>query len=98
MKQDNPEKLKASAEGLGITPPPEWFQREPPKPFQVWPENWPAVELFLRCQTQWRLGPYGRVGLDYPAVLAMARLYRAKAIPATMEDLQAIEFTILSEV
>jgi hypothetical protein len=37
------------------------------------------------------------VGLDYPAVLAMARLYRAKAIPGTMEDLQAIEFTILSE-
>jgi hypothetical protein len=41
------------------------------------------------------MGPYGRVGLDYPAVLAMARLYRKKDLPAVIDDLQTIEFAIL---
>lgn len=47
-----------------------------PKHYDVWPENWYAVELFLLMQTQWRLsaGMGGLVwhGLDYaglPAVL-----------------------------
>lgn len=31
----------------------------------VWPENWPAIRLFLDFQTQWRMGPVGPVGLDY---------------------------------
>lgn len=38
----------------------------------VWPENWPVVELFASLQTQWAEGPRGLIGLRYevlPAVL-----------------------------
>lgn len=31
------------------------------------PENWDVVLAFLAVQTQWRVGPGGYVGLDYPA-------------------------------
>lgn len=72
-----------------------------PKPdcFEVWAENWSAVDLFLRCQTQWRWIPDGRRGgLDYQAVLAMASLYQMADLPALMERLQVIEHTILTEL
>jgi hypothetical protein len=31
----------------------------------VWPENWPAVMVFRRMTTQWRVGMGGPTGLDY---------------------------------
>lgn len=31
----------------------------------LWPENWPSIELFNQLSTQWRTGPGGAVGLDY---------------------------------
>ena len=39
--------------------------------FEVLPEAWPVVQLFLRVQTQWRTGPGGFVGLDYQAVFSV---------------------------
>lgn len=36
-----------------------------PPEVSLWPENWPALNLFLDLQTQWRMGPIGPVGLDY---------------------------------
>lgn len=35
------------------------------KPFEVWPENWAAFNLFASLCTQWRVGPAGATGLDY---------------------------------
>lgn len=32
---------------------------------EVWPENWPALQVFCRLQTQWRVGANGATGLDY---------------------------------
>jgi len=75
-----------------LLPPPELDR------FEVWAENWSAVDLFVRCQTQWRFMPDGRrCGLDYQAVLAMASLYQMADLPAVMERLQVIEHTILME-
>ena len=34
-------------------------------PIEVWPENWQAVQLFVRVGTQWRVGAGGASGLDY---------------------------------
>ena len=46
--------------------------------FEVWPENWPVVALFLDCIGQWRVagGFAGMryIGLDYSAVEAVMRL------------------------
>jgi hypothetical protein len=60
-----------------------------PEDYGVWEENWDAVDLFLRCQTQWRTGPGGVIGLDYSALLAVASL----CLPASAE-----KQTILEEV
>lgn len=68
-----------------------------PQTFEVWPENWPAVDLFLLCQTQWRMGPGGIAGLDYGAVLSVARLWGMKRLRETMADVQVIEAAILAE-
>jgi len=40
----------------------------------VWPENWPALELFSVLGTQWRVGMAGATGLDYTAILAVMDL------------------------
>ena len=61
----------------------------------MWPENWPAVELFLRCQTQWRISINGRAGLDYSALLAMGSLYQIDNLSQVVEDVQVIEAEIL---
>ena len=78
------------AEAYGVELPPEDLA---PVDFGVWAENWPAVELFLRCSTQWRsgepssLGPCGVYGLDYAVVLSLARLY----LPAEAQMREILE-------
>jgi hypothetical protein len=54
--------------------------------------------MFLRCQTQWRTGPAGLIGLDYLAIDLVFRLYGADD-PATMlESIQIMEGEILQAV
>ena len=66
--------------------------------FDVWPDNWAPLELFLLCQTQWRTGPGGLVGLDYGAVLAMASLWSVEQVRETMAGVQVIEAAILAQL
>ena len=67
----------------------------PQKHFEVWEENWPAVEMFLRCQTQWRTTMNGLLGLDYGAVAWILRLYEVEDPRALLEDLQVMEAAAL---
>jgi hypothetical protein len=62
---------------------------EEEKHFAVWPENWDTVELFLRCQTQWRTSIGGVTGFDYSSVLALVNMYAYSK--ETFEDLQIME-------
>jgi hypothetical protein len=62
-----------------------------PKEFEVWPEHEDAVLMFLRCQSQWRTGGSGVVGLDYGVVLQMMDLYAVDDRRQTLEDLQVME-------
>ncbi len=55
-------------EGLGFTA--EDFAEDE---VEVWPENWPSVQFFIRISTQWRHGFSGPTGLDYAATLATLR-------------------------
>ena len=57
----------------------------------MWEENWPAVEMFLRCQTQWRTTMKGVLGFDYGAVAWLFRLYAVEDPRALLEDLQVME-------
>ena len=59
--------------------------------FEVWEENWPVLEMFLRCQTQWRTTMAGVLGLDYVAVAWLLKLYEVEDPRALLEDLQVME-------
>tara|TARA_R110002012_G_scaffold198922_1_gene367822 strand:+ start:270 stop:572 length:303 start_codon:yes stop_codon:yes gene_type:complete len=78
--------LKADAKAFGLVLPEVKEEH-----FEVWEENWPAVEMFLRCQTQWRTTMSGVCGLDYTAVQWLFKLYEVKDPPAVLEDLQIME-------
>ncbi len=82
------DELLADAQAAGIELPASVFER---KVFEVWPENWPVVEMFLRVQTQWRTTSGGVIGLDYGVVLEMARLCRSPDPLALLEDLYVME-------
>lgn len=62
-----------------------------PRQYEVWPEHEDAVILFLRCQTQWRVGGLGVVGLDYAVVLQVMDLYAVGDRRQALEDLQVME-------
>lgn len=38
---------------------------------EVWPENWPVIDLFIQLGTQWRVGMCGPTGLVYEAVYGL---------------------------
>ena len=66
--------------------------------FEVWKENWAAVELFLRVQTQWRTSVGGVTGLDYASVISTAKLYSVEDLPSVLEDLQVMEVTAMADL
>lgn len=57
------------------------------------PENWEALQTFLKCATQWRhAGMEGvRTGLDYLSVDAVMRITGVKDPSDTFWRLQLIE-------
>lgn len=42
--------------------------------YDVWPENWPAVQVFSAMQTQWSVSMAGPTGLRYEALPVVMRL------------------------
>jgi hypothetical protein len=77
---------QADAAAFGIALP-----EQPANDFEVLEENWPVVEMFLRCQTQWRTTMSGILGLDYAAVAWLLKLYEVEDPRALLEDLQIME-------
>lgn len=71
------------------------FEPCQPEHFEVEPDAWPALMMFLDCQTQWRTGPGGLIGLDYGAVAWLFRLRSVADESAMLSDLQIIEAEIL---
>jgi hypothetical protein len=63
--------------------------------FEVWEENWQALQVFLQCQTQWRVSMGGLIGLDYAAVAWVLKLYEIDDQRSTLEKLQVIEAAVL---
>lgn len=65
---------------------------------QVWPDNVPAVRVFLAMQTQWAVGMNGRTGLIYAS---LAEVWRRLHVPpaerdAIFADLQLLEVAALN--
>jgi hypothetical protein len=51
--------------------------------------------MFLRCQTQWRVGISGIIGFDYTSVIEMIKLYNIDNHTAMLESLQIMEAAAL---
>ena len=51
--------------------------------------------MFLRCQTQWRVGISGIIGLDYTSVIEMIKLYLVEDTVAMLVNLQIMEAAAL---
>jgi hypothetical protein len=66
--------------------------------FEVWEENWPAMVMFLRCQTQWRTTMSGVLGLDYAAVAWLFMMYEVEDQRALLEDLQVMEAAAMGTI
>ena len=84
------DKRQEDAAILGIPIP----DLEPEKDFVVLKENWPAVELFLRCQTQWRTSVGGVIGFDYSGVIPLVTMYAYSK--ETFEGFQIMEVAAVS--
>ena len=54
--------------------------------------------MFLRLQTQWRVGMSGPVGLDYCAAEWLFRLYAVADPASLLEDLQVMEAAVLAGI
>ena len=54
--------------------------------------------MFLRCQTQWRVGMSGIIGLDYTSVVEMIKLYLVEDTVAMLENLQIMEAAALQAI
>jgi hypothetical protein len=80
--------LQADAAAYGIILEPHHVE---PEQYPLWPEHADAVDLFLRCMTQWRAAGNGVIGLDYGVVLQLASLYGIRDPGATLEELQVME-------
>lgn len=67
---------------------------------EVWPENWPAWQLFIEVSGQWRMSMNGPVALDY--VPLFARMDRMRLADAEwqhlFEDVRVIEAAALAEI
>lgn len=71
-------------------------QQEEPEHFEVWPENWDAVVMFSRVQTQWRTSAGGAIGLDYSVLAWLFKMYSVEDQRALLEDLQTMEGAALA--
>ena len=54
--------------------------------------------MFLRCQTQWRVGISGIIGLDYTSIIEMIKLYLVEDTVAMLENLQIMEAAALQVI
>jgi Phage related hypothetical protein (DUF1799) len=60
--------------------------------FEVFPENWDALEIFLALTTQWVIGGIGvHVGLNYQSVEFLFKIYNVRDKRQMLDDLRAIE-------
>ena len=70
------------------------------KYFEVYDDNWDAVMIFCKMQTQWNTSFAGLVGLRYEILLmqgGMFDLYNITERSKILEDIQIMEATALKE-
>ena len=65
-------------------------------PFEVWPENWAALGLFMRVQTQWRRDEQRRpLGLRHEAVQAAMAMLKIEDTARLYDEIVQMEHAAL---
>lgn len=72
--------------------------QRPPSRFDVWEENWEIVMMFARMATQWQVGTSGLVGLNYPSLEWLCKLYSVEEPVTIFEGIQVMEMTVLGHM
>ena len=92
MKDDAADDLAAfgaPAEVVGAVP-------VPAEDFEVWDENFPALSLFMRLQTQWRIINGVFAGINYQSIQFLFDVFKVEDKATMMDDLQAMESAALA--
>jgi len=79
---------------FGIEPPPSKAAVN----YEVEPDAWSAVLVFLKVQTQWRTDSGTLIGLDYGAVRWVFDLLQIADAANVLGDLQIMEATVVAAV
>ena len=63
----------------------------------VYPDVWPALDMLIDMQTQWRVGAAGATGMDYTALETLMRVKRVKAAERAelLGDVRRMETAVL---
>jgi len=69
--------------------------KKDPENCEIWEENWEVVQMFMRMQTQWNIGTGGAVGLNYPSLEWLCKLYAVTDPVALFEGIRIMEATTL---
>lgn len=78
-------------------PPPEVLKHlNKTDEFEIWPENVEPVSLFMKMQTQWRIGVAGITGLDYSGVMAALTFMGVPHTPELFGKIQVMERAVLN--
>ena len=92
MYQQLPSAAELAASGLSLAD----FEDDAA---EVWPENWPVVQLFRELWTQWHVGSGGAIGLRYEAAYPLLdRRFAGADWDVAFDDLQALERAALVEM
>jgi hypothetical protein len=67
---------------------------------EVWPDNWPAVRLFVDLTTQWRVSMGVRIGVDYAAIIPVMTLrgIEESKRSALFDDIRVMEAAALESI
>lgn len=71
-----------------------------PEPVEIWPENWPAWQLFCDISGQWRYSFGGKEALDYtPLFVLMNRMnLNDDEWDCMFHDIKAIEYAAIAQM
>jgi hypothetical protein len=87
--------MERAADDNNISPELKERLREQEQDVAVWPENWPAVQVWVRAQTQWRMGMGGVTGMDYSGVEMVMRQMKIEDAPDCFGRIQVLEAATL---
>lgn len=88
-----------AAFGVKDFEPPEWFQEAPAvTEFEVLPENWEAVNVFMACAGQWTYGVAGEaLALRYEALEIVMRHSKLADTDEVFAQVRVMERSALDE-